>query len=54
MTCIVCQANEVNPMIGKNFCSRICQELYLRPDLQWLNPESLRQIALVKLSEAKK
>jgi hypothetical protein len=60
MKCITCQTNPINPMIGglesnknKSFCSRICHDLYLRPDLQWLSPDALKNIALTKLSEIK-
>jgi len=56
--CITCKTNEVNPMIssvegkdGKSFCSRTCQELWLRSDMQWLSMEALQRIALTKLSE---
>lgn len=36
---------------GKSFCSRTCQELWLRSDMQWLSMEALQRIALTKLSE---
>lgn len=45
-TCIVCQTNEVNPMIGKSFCSRICEYLWLRIDLMFLSTAELKRIAL--------
>jgi hypothetical protein len=58
MKCITCQTNPINPIIGgldsgknKSFCSRICHDLYLRPDLIWTDPNTLKNIALVKLSE---
>lgn len=56
--CITCKTYEVNPMIssvegknGKSFCSRTCQELWLRSDMQWLSMEALQRIALKRLSE---
>jgi len=54
MKCIVCQSNEVNPMLGKSFCSRICKDLYLRLDLQWVSPDVLRRMALISLAELDK
>ena len=36
---------------GKSFCSRTCQDLWLRSDMQWLSMEALQRIALKKLSE---
>jgi len=57
--CITCKTYEVNPMIssieggsGKSFCSRICQDLWLRYDeTLFLSMKALQRIALKKLSE---
>jgi hypothetical protein len=54
--CLTCQTNEVNPAIcgtdeptGKSFCSRICQSIWLRSDLQYLSREAIQRIALAHL-----
>lgn len=56
MKCITCKTNEVNPNIcgtdkptGKSFCSRICQDLWMRTELSM---EALQRIALKRLSES--
>jgi hypothetical protein len=49
--CITCQTNQINPMIGagKSFCSRSCEHIWWRIDLQFHSIESIKKIALANL-----
>lgn len=60
--CIVCETNEVNPMItdsdpirnpGKSFCSRTCQGLWLDSSIEYWPFESIKRLALKILAEQK-
>lgn len=51
--CITCQTNEPNPMISPNFCSRICQNIWLRTDFEWSSRKSIKKIALEELEYIK-
>lgn len=53
-TCITCQTNPINPMIGKSFCSQLCKSLYLRTDLEFVTMEALKRIALKQHEYLKK
>lgn len=51
--CITCQTNEVNPQIGNNFCSRTCLNLWTREDLKYLDLDTMRSLALLRLAAIK-
>ena len=52
MKCIVCNTYEVNYSmnngLNKSFCSRLCEYLWLRSDLQFLSMEAIQRLALSK------
>lgn len=51
--CICCQTNPINNTWSKSFCSRTCEHIWWRTDLQFTPIESLQRIALARLALAK-
>lgn len=49
--CICCQTHHIAEW-SKSFCSRTCEHIWMRTDLQYTPIEGLRKIALARLAES--